>query len=128
MQALLDTHTFLWWNADDAKLSNTARELISNPSNTFFISIVSAWEIIIKTQIGKLPLPESPDSYISSRTNYYGFQILPIEMKHVLQIWKLENHHNAPFDRLLIAQSQVENLPIITADTKLSFYEIKVIW
>jgi PIN domain nuclease of toxin-antitoxin system len=128
MKALLDTHTFLWWNADDRKLSNTARELISNPSNTFFLSVVTAWEIIIKAQIGKLPLPESPDSYISSRANYYGFQIITIEIKHVLQIWQLENHHNDTFDRLLIAQSQVEKLPIITADTKLSLYQIEAIW
>jgi PIN domain nuclease of toxin-antitoxin system len=128
MQALLDTHTFLWWNADDAKLSNNARELISNPNNSFFLSVVSAWEIIIKAQLGKLPLPEAPDLYISSRANYYSFQILSVEMKHVLQIWKLNNYHNDPFDRLLIAQSQVERLPIITADSKFSLYDITVIW
>jgi PIN domain nuclease of toxin-antitoxin system len=129
MLALLDTNAFLWWVTDDYRLSEQAREVISDPGNTIFFSVASAWEIVIKTKLGKLPLPEPPETYIPSRVNYYGFQILPIEMKYVLHISKLENHHNDPFDRLLIAQSQVERLPIITVDKKISlYYDVAVIW
>ncbi|NEQ83530.1 MAG: type II toxin-antitoxin system VapC family toxin [Moorea sp. SIO2I5] len=128
MQALLDTNAFLWWAADDPRLSATARETIQDPDNAIFFSVASAWEIIIKTRIGKLTLPESPESYIPTRVDYYCFQILPIEIKHVLQIWKLDSHHKDPFDRVLIAQSQVENLPIITKDAKISLYDIDILW
>ncbi len=128
MLALLDTNAFLWWVTDDYRLSEKARGIISNQSNTIFFSVASAWEIIIKAKIGKLPLPESPEFYIPSRVSYYGFQTLKIEMKYVLHIWNLENHHNDPFDRLLIAQSLVENLPIITVDQKISLYNVDVIW
>jgi PIN domain nuclease of toxin-antitoxin system len=128
MLALLDTNAFLWWVTDDYRLSEQAREVISDSGNTIFFSVASAWEIVIKAKLGKLPLPELPETYIPSRVNYYGFQILAIEMKYVLHISKLENHHNDPFDRLLIAQSQVERLPIITVDKKISLYDVSVIW
>jgi PIN domain nuclease of toxin-antitoxin system len=128
MQALLDTNAFLWWVTDDSKLSATAREVMSVPSNILFFSVASAWEIIIKAKLGKLPLPESAEAYILSRVSYYHFNILNIEMKHVLHIWQLESYHNDPFDRLLIAQSLLEKLPIITADRKISLYPVDVIW
>ena len=128
MLALLDTNAFLWWVTDDYRLSEQAREVISDSGNTIFFSVASAWEIVIKAKLGKLPLPEPPETYIPSRVNYYGFQILAIEMKYVLHISKLENHHNDPFDRLLIAQSQIDRLPIITVDKKISLYDVAVIW
>jgi PIN domain nuclease of toxin-antitoxin system len=128
MQALLDTNAFLWWVTNDKKLSSTAHTIISNHQNEIFFSIVSGWEIVIKTQIGKLPLPESPEVYIPSRLNYYDFKILPINMKDVFQTWQLELHHKDPFDRLLIAQSQINNLPIITADTKFDLYNVSIVW
>ena len=128
MQALLDTHTFLWWATNDSKLSAAAHTIIANPQNDIFFSIVSAWEIVIKTQIGKLLLPESPEIYIPSRISHYGFITLSINLEDVIQIGQLESHHNDPFDRLLIAQSQVRNLPIITADTQFSLYNVNVIW
>ncbi|MFM2312695.1 MAG: hypothetical protein RLZZ04_1971 [Cyanobacteriota bacterium] len=87
MQALLDTNAFLWWVTNDKKLSSTAHTIISNHQNEIFFSIVSGWEIVIKTQIGKLPLPESPEVfYIPSRLNYYDFKILPINIEDVLRI------------------------------------------
>lgn len=113
---------------NDPKLSATARTVIANPDNDIFFSIVSAWEIVIKAQIGKLPLPESPDTYIPNRLAHYQFKTLSIEMEDVLQIWQLPSHHNDPFDRLLIAQSRVKKLPILTADSKFSLYDVSVIW
>lgn len=103
MRALLDTHAFLWWAADDARLSSTVREVIQNPDNILFFSVGSAWEIIIKHNINKLPLPEPPFTYIPSRVAYYGLQTLSIEMSHVLRLTNLTRHHNDPFDRILIA-------------------------
>lgn len=84
MQALLDTHAFLWWNTDDKRLSSTAREFISNSDNIIFISVISAWEIIIKFNLGKLPLLESAKLYIPSRINYYEFQVINVKMNHVI--------------------------------------------
>ncbi|MBE9168596.1 type II toxin-antitoxin system VapC family toxin [Pleurocapsales cyanobacterium LEGE 06147] len=80
MLALLDTNAFLWWATDDYRLSEEARGVISDPGNTIFFSVASAWEIVIKTKLGKLPLPEPPETYILSRVSYYGFQILTIEV------------------------------------------------
>lgn len=128
MQALLDPNAFLWWVTNNQKLSHTAHTIISNAQNEIFFSVVSAWEIVIKAKIGKLSLPESPEIYIPSRIRHYGFITLSINLEDVLQIWQLQSHQNDPFDRLLIAQSQVYNLPIITADTKFSLYIANVIW
>lgn len=128
MRALLDTHAFLWWAADDARVSSTTCEVIQNPDNVLFFSVASAWEIIIKYTINKLPLPEPPQTYIPSRVAYYGLEKLSIEMPHVLELANLPRHHNDPFDRILIAQSQAENLPIITVDEKFALYPVTIIW
>jgi PIN domain nuclease of toxin-antitoxin system len=103
MNALLDTHTFLWRVADDPRLSATARESISDPSNNLLVSVVSAWEIIIKAGQRKLILPEPPETYIPSRLDSNRFSSLAVELPHVLQISTLPDHHRDPFDRLLIA-------------------------
>lgn len=128
MKALLDTHAFLWWNANDTKLSSTAREFIENPENTLFLSTASAWEMVIKHKLDKLPLPESPEVYIPSRLEHYNFETLPIELAHVLGVSQLAPHHNDPFDRLLIAQSQIEGMPIITVDKKIGQYPVSILW
>ena len=88
MRALLDTHAFLWWAADDARLSFTAREVIQNPDNVLFFSVVSAWEIIIKYTINKLPLPEPPQTYIPSRVAYYENFLLKCPMFLNWQIYR----------------------------------------
>ena len=128
MNVLLDTHAFLWWVIDDSQLSITAKAMIAEPTNTIYLSVVSAWEIIIKERTGKLSLPESPETYIPSRLNANRFVTLPVEMPHVLQIAALPDHHRDPFDRLLIAQSQVENIPLLTVDHLISQYSVNVIW
>ena len=128
MQALLDTHVFLWWNTKNPKLSPKAKSFLQNQDNTIFFSAASAWEIVIKYQIGKLPLPETPQSYIPTRINHYDFKTLSIELSHTLKIADLDALHNDPFDRLLIAQSLVEDLPLITGDQKIHAYKIPIIW
>jgi PIN domain nuclease of toxin-antitoxin system len=128
MRLLLDTHTFLWWNTEDPQLSSRARELIGDGQNEIFLSAASAWEISIKTAQGKLVLPEPPAQYISNRISLYQFHPLPVQIHHAVQVYNLPMHHADPFDRLLIAQSQVESLPLISMDANIRNYDVEVIW
>ena len=128
MKVLLDTNAFLWWLGNQSRLTVQACEVIQDPDNEVFVSVASAWEIIIKARSGKLTLPESPELYIPSRISHYDFQLLPINIQHVLQLWMLADHHRDPFDRIMIAQSQVEQLSIITSDQIIPQYPVQVIW
>ncbi len=128
MRALLDTHAFIWWVTNDPQLSANARNLIADSGNILFLSVVSAWEIVIKNKLGKLILPEPVEQYIPTRLAINRFESLPIQMSHVLQVASLPNIHRDPFDRILIAQSQIENLPIVTIDQKITQYLVQTIW
>ncbi|MGD2156824.1 MAG: type II toxin-antitoxin system VapC family toxin [Anaerolineales bacterium] len=128
MRALLDTHTFLWWNTDDPQLSDTARGIISDGNNEIFLSAASAWEIAIKTTRGQLSLPESPEKYVADRLTLHRLQGLPIQLSHALRVYALPEIHSDFFDRLLIAQSQLEKMPILTADESIPKYTVEVIW
>ncbi|MDY6898080.1 MAG: type II toxin-antitoxin system VapC family toxin [Cyanobacteriota bacterium] len=128
MKALLDTHAFIWWVTDDSRLSSTARGIIADEGNVVFLSAASAWEIVIKVRLGKLNLPEPPETYIPSRLTMNRFESLPIQMVHALQVVNLPDFHRDPFDRIIIAQSQVEKMPIVTVDTKITQYPVNVIW
>ena len=128
MKILLDTHAFRWWVADDPQISTNAKDIISNPDNEVYFSVVSAWEIIIKVGTGKLSLSESPETYIPSRIASNQFEILPVQISHILRINSLPNLHKDPFDRLLIAQSLVKNLSLITVDNAIVQYPVKTIW
>ena len=128
MKLLLDTHTFLWWITDDQKLSGRAREIISDGSNELFLSAATGWEIAIKVQIGRLKLPEEPIRFILEQMRINAIQSLPIQMNHALHISTLPQHHRDPFDRLLIAQAQLEGLPGLSSDHQLANYQVEVIW
>ncbi|NJL78253.1 MAG: type II toxin-antitoxin system VapC family toxin [Richelia sp. RM2_1_2] len=128
MKALLDTHAFIWWVTDDSRLSSTARGIIADEGNVVFLSAASAWEIVIKVRLGKLNLPEPPETYIPSRLTMNRFSSLPIQMVHALQVVNLPDFHRDPFDRIIIAQSQVEKMPIVTVDTQVTRYPVDVIW
>ncbi len=128
MKYLLDTHTFLWWNMDDSQLSPTAKEIISNGDNEIFLSAASAWEIAIKAARGRLVLPEDPTHYVSNRINLHGFQALPVHIHHAVQVYKLPAHHADPFDRLLVAQSQIEAMPLLSVDEEIRKYDVQVVW
>jgi PIN domain nuclease of toxin-antitoxin system len=128
MRILLDTHTFLWWNMEAPQLSPLAREIISNGENEIFLSAASVWEISIKAAKGKLVLPEPPAQYIANRMGLYRFQPLLIELSHSARVYDLPHHHDDPFDRMLIAQSQVEQMPLLSADSEIRKYEVEVIW
>jgi PIN domain nuclease of toxin-antitoxin system len=125
---LLDTHTFVWWAADDPRLSRRARRLLADPANGLLFSAASAWELVIKNQAGKLTLPEPVASYLPSRLSWYAIESLPVELRHVLGVVELPLHHRDPFDRLLVAQSRLERLPIVTADPLITQYQVETIW
>jgi PIN domain nuclease of toxin-antitoxin system len=128
MRVLLDTHAFLWWNTDDPKLSQTARDVIADGHNEIFLSVASAWEIAIKAARGSLLLPELPGHYVSDRMQLHHFLALPIQLSHALYVSDLPQIHRDPFDRILIAPSQLENLPILTSDPEIARYDVAVIW
>lgn len=109
-------------------LSPGSLSLLSDPENQLFLSAASSWEIAIKYAIGKLPLPMPPAEYVPSRMEISGTSALPILHAHALQVGTLPRHHGDPFDRLLIAQAQVEGLIILTSDRQFSAYEVEVFW
>ena len=128
MKALLGTHTFLWWNLDSPELSTAVRDYIADGDNEIFLSAASAWEIAIKFSKGRLKLPEDPDQYVGNRLAHYQFHALPVQISHALYVSKLPAIHQDPFDRLLIAQSLLEDLPILTSDLEIKKYEVEIIW
>ena len=128
MKALLDTHAFLWWITDDPRLSSRVRELTGDSTNTLFLSAASGWEIAIKAQLGKLQLPDNLERYIADQLSLNGFESLPIQLRHALHVYTLPDLHRDPFDRILVAQSQLEQLPILTVDPQIARYAVDVIW
>jgi PIN domain nuclease of toxin-antitoxin system len=128
MQVLLDTHTFLWWNLNAPELSPNAAKIIGDGQNEIYFSASSAWEISIKYGRGRLTLPEPPELYIPKRLTHNRFLSLPVQISHTLQVHKLPNIHRDPFDRLLIVQSQMEQIPLLTTDQDIVQYEVLTIW
>src|SRR5215212_1331605 len=113
MNALLDTHTFLWWVHNDSRLSDQVREIIGDSSNTLYLSVASGWEIAIKAQLGKLQFYSSIDQLIAEQLKLNGIDTLPIVLRHGLHVATLPPHHRDPFDRMLVAQCQIEQLPLL---------------
>ncbi len=128
MKLLLDTHCWLWMQASPERFSSGARALVDDPDNVLLLSPVSAWEISSKYALGRLTLPIPPAEYVPSRMKSSGVDALPLQHSHALQVATLPWHHRDPFDRLLIAQAQVEGLPILSADRKLAAYDVQVHW
>ena len=128
MRALLDTHTFLWWLLDVPRLSDACRQILGDGTNEILLSVVSGYELAYKAHVGRLTLPEVPDAYVRSRLAACGFGTLSVELNHALRAASLPVIHRDPFDRLLVAQSQLEGLPIMTADPAIAQYDVDVIW
>jgi PIN domain nuclease of toxin-antitoxin system len=127
MKILLDTQCWLWWIAAPENLSQSARLRIADKRNTVYLSAASSWEIAIKYSIGKLPLPEPPMQFIPKRLARDAITALPIEIMHTLYVANLPLHHKDPFDRILIAQSTKEDIPIMTVDKQFERYEANII-
>lgn len=128
MRLLLDTHAFLWFILGDQRLSETAKRIIAEPDNVIQISPASYWEIAIKISLGKYALPEPYGVFMERELASNDFQILPIEPWHTAVVTELPFHHRDPFDRLLVAQAQAEEIPLVSVDKTLDAYPIKRIW
>lgn len=124
MNLLLDTHVFLWAVDDNPKLSLRVRTAIVTGSNMVFVSAATAWEISIKKAIGKLKIPQS--DYLEE-LKLHRFTPLPITTEHALAVENLPHYHRDPFDRMLIAQAQVERLTLVTGDLRLKAYPVKIL-
>ncbi len=127
MRFLLDTHIFVWWTLDSPKLSRAARDVLKNSHNFLYLSIASIWEIVIKSSIGKIILPESTEIFIQKQMRLNSVNLLNIKISHAFAVLQLPMIHKDPFDRMLIAQSSCENLTLITDDSFIRQYEVKTI-
>lgn len=128
MKALLDTHAFLWWVTDDSRLSERAREIIGDGRNDIFFSAASAWEIAIKARLRKVQVPGNFERFITDQLQLNDFRVLAVELAHALHVRALPDHHRDPFDRLLVAQSRIERLPIVGCDAQLKPYGVELVW
>jgi len=131
VKIILDTHTFLWYVAGDAQLSNQAKSYIDNRDNMRYVSVATLWEIAIKYSIGKLTLKEPYEILIPRLLQVNQFDRLHLSIEHLSHVAHLsfpDPKHRDPFDRLIVAQSQVEEIPVLSVDQKLDAYEINRLW
>jgi PIN domain nuclease of toxin-antitoxin system len=124
MKLLLDTHIFLWYIAANPLLSADTRDLIRDPDHQVYLSPVSFWEILVKHQLGKLPLPEQPEIYLSRQRARHGLDSLALDEASVQRLTSLPSHHRDPFDRLLICQALEHGLTLITVDEAILQYPV----
>lgn len=121
---LLDTHVWLWLGTAPERIESSTLRVLEDPANRLHLSTASTWEIAIKYRLGKLPLPDPPHLFIPPRIVRDQIQVVPIEILHTTRVADLPDHHNDPFDRMLVAQAQEEQLILVTADRKLEPYDV----
>jgi PIN domain nuclease of toxin-antitoxin system len=121
---LLDTHALLWWLSDHKSLTTKAAAAVKDGRNTIFVSAATAWEISIKRALGKLKAPDG----LEETLEFNRFHQLPISIRHGLVAGNLPRYHDDPFDRMLIAQAQTEQLTIITHDVRMEQYGVSILW
>jgi PIN domain nuclease of toxin-antitoxin system len=124
---LIDTHVFLWSIREPERLSRKITKLLTADASHAVLSTASLWEIALKVRAGKLSMPDEPGFFVRHAESL-GLEMLPIHVRHVNRVFELPDHHRDPFDRLLIAQAIVEDLPIVTIDPAFGAYGVKVIW
>lgn len=128
MNLLLDTCVFLWWMAEPDKLSPEVRLLLVDQTNDVVLSVVSGWEIALKHRLGKLTLDRQPSALVRDALGRLNVAVLPVSMAHGIFAGELPLHHKDPFDRLLIAQTEIEGLTLISPDTAFAAYDVKMLW
>lgn len=129
MSYLLDTSAYLWFVTGDRKLSTLARRVLEESSDDLYLSLASIWDLAIKANLGRgLELPRPFAEFVDIELQAERIQILNIEILHLKAVAGLPLHHRDPFDRLLIAQSQVENIPVITSEAAFDHYPIQRLW
>lgn len=128
VKLLVDTHTYIWWGVDPDKLSARAAEALSSSENEIYVSVASLWEVVIKSNLGKLALPVSLPIFAARLREENLVRTLPVTEAHVYAHTTLSDLHRDPFDRMLVAQSLVEELVIVTRDSRIWDYGIPVLW
>ena len=127
MNLLLDSHALIWFLNGDSRLSSNAKKSIEDPANQNFVSIATVWEIAIKNSLGKLNLTR-PLSELPGQLHQNGFDLLPVEFRHIFQVNRLPFHHRDPFDRIIIAQALEERMTIVGLDPEFPAYGVPVLW
>ena len=125
---IVDTHAFLWWGLTPEKLSRRAAAALAAPDRRLVWSVASTWELAIKVKAGKISLGVPLSEFLDDRLGSQGVEVLPVEQRHAIRVASLPLHHRDPFDRLLVAQAQIEDVPILSIDTELRAYDVEVIW
>ena len=128
MKLLLDTHTFIWWDSEPQRRSQQVLKMCQDPDNVLLASVASLWEMQIKLQLGKLKLNKPLTELVSGQQAINNIEILDVKLEHVLALAKLPSHHKDPFDRLLIAQADIEEAILVSKDQIFTEYEVKVVW
>jgi len=128
VRLLLDTHVWLWWLTNPDRLSRPADAALRSPDNRLHLSPASTWELVVKSATGRLEIEGSVGALLEEAIIASGVQPLPIEHSHALQLAQLPPHHRDPFDRLLIAQAQVDRLVLVSADRRLADYDVEILW
>lgn len=128
MKYLLDTHTFIWWDAEPNRLPAKVLALCQNPSNQLFLSVASIWEMQIKHQLGKLVFNTSLDLLISQQIENNNILLLPVKPTHIFSLSDLPTIHKDPFDRLLISQARYEQTTLLSGDSMFADYPVEVVW
>ena len=127
MKFLLDTHVFLWFTGGDTKLPARWRDTICDPQHEIYLSVVSLWEAIVKYQLGKLPLPEPPETYLPVERERHQIGHLALDESSVQRLGSLSRFHRDPFDRMLICQALEQSLTIITIDHAFRGYPVPLL-
>lgn len=128
MRALLDTHAFIWWSTADSRLGKRATRIIRDSDNEVLFSAASAWEIATKHRLGKLPEAETILDDLPEALSLSRIEVLPISLEHASAAGSLSGAHRDPFDRMLIAQSRIERIPVVTADPIFKSYDVEILW
>jgi len=127
MNLLLDTQTLIWWRQGHRRLGVRARAAIEKQAAAVWISAASAWEIAIKWRTGRLTLPDTPGRWLAKAIDSSRFATLPVTIEHAASVASLPDHHVDPFDRLLIAQAQLEGFTIMTSDAAFEPYGVPLL-
>lgn len=128
MKLLLDTHAFVWWDKAPDRLSGRALRAIARPSTELFLSVVSLWEMAVKSAIGKLELNGSVRGRVDAQVEQNSLRLLPVEPAHVWALDDLPGDRGDPFDRLLAAQARAEGMVLVTRDARLSELRVRTLW
>lgn len=127
MRLLLDTHVFLWSLSDTPHLTRDIRDVIRDPGNDVYVSVVTLWELSIKAKLGKIELPGPAETWLPRAAEETGFETVEISAAHAVTAGQLPLHHGDPFDRLLVAQAMIERLTLASRDPFIARYDVRVL-